>query len=95
MTLESSDDDQELSPPQDVDSYDVHLARASVLSTAQKLTEWETIQQSINEQQPHQPRPTLPWPSSSGTQIESNTEGYISYTFPTIFPTGVSDFVAP
>ena len=53
MTLESSDDDQELSPPQDVDPYDAHLARTFLPSTAQKLTEQETIQQSINERQPY------------------------------------------
>ena len=32
MTLESSDDDQELSPPQDVDPYDAHFARTFVPS---------------------------------------------------------------
>ena len=53
MTLESSDDDQEFSSPQDVDPYDAHLTRAFGPSTAQKLTEWETIRQSINERQPH------------------------------------------
>ena len=96
MTLESSDDDQELSPPQDVDPYDAHLARTFVPSTAQRLTEQETIRQSINEQQPHQAHPTAPWPASSGTPINKfNTEGYISCAFPTLFPTGAADFVAP
>ena len=97
MTLESSDDDQELSPPQndqelsppqDVNPYDAHLARTFVPSTAQKLTEQETIRQSIYEQQPHLPSQTVPWPPSSGTPInEFNTEGYISCAFPTLFPT--------
>ena len=49
MTLESSDDDQELSPPQDVDPYDAHLARTFVPSTARRLTEQETIRQSLNQ----------------------------------------------
>ena len=54
----------------------------------------------INELQPHQPHPTVPWPPSSGTPInEFNTEGYISCAFPTLFPTlfptGAADFVAP
>ena len=96
MTLESSDDDQELSPPQDVDPYDAHLARTFVPSTAKRLTEQGTIQQSINKRQSHQPHPTAPWPPSSGTPInEFNTEGYIFCAFPTLFPTGAADFVAP
>ena len=48
MALESSDD-QELPSPQDVDPYDAHLARTFVPSTVQRLTEQETIRQSINE----------------------------------------------
>ena len=60
MTLESSDDDQELSPTQDVDPYDAHLARTFVPSTAQRLTEQETIRQSVNKRQPHQLPPTVP-----------------------------------
>ena len=65
-------------------------------STTQRLTEQETIRLSINERQPHQPHPTVPWPPSSGTPInEFNTEGYISCAFPTLFPTGAADFPAP
>ena len=81
MTLESSDD-QELPSPQDVDPYDAHLARTFVPSTAQKLTEQETIQQSINERQSHQSPHTVPWPSSGSPINEFNTEGYISCTVP-------------
>ena len=95
MTLESSDD-QELPSPQDIDSYDTHLARTFIPSTPQRLTEQETIRQSINERQSHQSLPTVPWPPSSGTPInEFNTEGYILCAFPTLFPTGTADFVAP
>ena len=40
--------------------------------------------------------PTVSWPSSSGNPInEFTTEGYISCAFPTLFPTGAADFVAP
>ena len=39
MTLESSDDDQELPSLQDVDPYNAHLARTFVPSSAQRLTE--------------------------------------------------------
>ena len=90
------DEDKELSPPQDVDPYDALLARTFIPSTTQRLTEQETIRLSINERQPHQPHPTVPWPPSSGTPInEFNTEGYISCAFPTLFPTGAADFPAP
>ena len=41
---------QELPSPQDIDPCDAYLARAFVPSTAHRLTEQETIQQSINEQ---------------------------------------------
>ena len=82
--------------PQGVDLYDAHLTRTFVPTTAQRLTEQETIRQSIKERQPHQLSPTVPWPPSSGTPInEFNTEGYISCAFPTLFPTGAADFVAP
>ena len=71
-------------------------ARKVVPSTTQRLTEQETIRQSIIERQPHQPHPTVPWPPSSGTSInEFNTEGCISCAFPTFFPSGAADFVAP
>ena len=57
-------------------------ARKVVPSTTQRLTEQETIRQSIIERQPHQPHPTVPWPASSGTPInEFDTEGYISCVF--------------
>ena len=93
MTLESSADEEESPSPQDVDPYNAHLARTFVPSTAQRLTEQETIRQSIND---HPPSQTVPWPPSSGTPInEFSTEGYISCAFLTPFPTGAADFVAP
>ena len=95
MTL-GSFDDQELPSPQDVDPNDAHLTRTFVLSTPQRLTEQETVRQSINERQSHQSPQTVPWPLSSGTYInEFNTEGYISCAFSTLFPTGSAEFVAP
>ena len=40
--------------------------------------------------------PTVSWPPSGLIPInEFNTEGYISCAFPTLFPTGAADFVAP
>ena len=63
------------------------------------MTEQETVRQSVQERQPHQQQvapPTVSWPPSGVTPInEFNTEGYISCAFPTLFPTGAADFVAP
>ena len=44
--LESSDD-QELPSPQDMVPYDAHLQRTFVPNTAQRLTEQETIYESL------------------------------------------------
>ena len=49
ITLESSADEEESPSPQDVDPYDAHLGRTFVPRTAQRLTEQETIRQSINK----------------------------------------------
>ena len=61
---------QELPSPQDVDPYDAHLARTFVPNTAQRLTEQETIRQSINERRSHQPPPTVPWPPNQWDTIQ-------------------------
>ena len=74
MTLETSDDNQELPSLQDVNPNDAHLARRFVPITAQRLTDQVTIQQSINERRSHQPPPTVhgllavEHPSMSSTQ---------------------------
>ena len=81
-----------------MDPYDAHLPGSFVPSTAQRLTEQETVRQSVQERQADQPvaPPTVSWPPSGGTPInEFNTEGYISCAFPTWFQTGAADFVAP
>ena len=62
------------------------------------MTEQETVRQSVQERQSHQhsATPTVSWPPSGGTPVnEFNTEGYISCAFPTLFPTGAPDFIAP
>ena len=98
VTLETTDDPE---PPstQDEDPYDTHLSASFVPSTAQRMTEQETIRQSVQARQSHlQPvaPPTVSWPPSDSTPInEFNTEGYITCAFPTLFPTGAADFVAP
>ncbi len=64
--------------------------------TVQKGTEEETVKKSINERQKPHPDNIIPWPSRGDTPInEFVTEGYISCAFPTLFPTGNGDFLAP
>uniref|UniRef100_A0A1X7VR93 Helitron helicase-like domain-containing protein n=1 Tax=Amphimedon queenslandica TaxID=400682 RepID=A0A1X7VR93_AMPQE len=57
--------------------------------TAPPATERETIQQAMAQSQSS----TLRWPSVGGTPInEFTTEGYFSMAFPTLFPTGATDY---
>ena len=87
VTLDSIADDSEVA------------SGSFVPNTTQWLTEEETVRQSVQERQSHQQPvspPTVSWPPSGLTPInEFNTEGYISCAFPTLFPTGAADFVAP
>ncbi len=99
VTVQSTADDQELPSAEDLNPYDAHLSRSFVPNTVQWLTEQETIRQSVQDQHSVRPSiapPTLSWPPSGSTPInEFNTEGYISCAFPTLFPTGAADFIAP
>ena len=99
VTLNSTTEDPEPPSVREEDPYNTHLSASFIPSTAQWMTEQETIRQSVQERQSHlQPvvPPTLSWPHSGSTPInEFNTEGYISCAFPTLFPIGAADFVAP
>lgn len=93
-TMTVSSDEEELPARQDADPYDAHLGSTFVPMPTRGLTEQQTIRQSV--QQPTCTPPTVPWPSAGGSPVnEFNTEGYISCAFPTLFPTGAADFVAP
>lgn len=73
--------------PQDVGTF--------VPLVARKLSEEETIRQTVQDRSSNT-QPFVPWPKSGDTPInEFTTEGYISCAFPTLFPTGAGDFVAP
>ena len=92
MTVSSNEEE----PParQDADPYNAHLGSTFVPMPTTGLTEQQTIRQSV--QQPTSTPPTVPWPSVGGSPInEFRTEGYITCAFPTLFPTGAADFVAP
>ena len=85
----------QVSSTQDVDPYDANLSRTFVPLTPPRMTEQEAIRQSVQERQSNLPS-TVAWPPAGKTPInEFRTEGYISCAFPTLFPTGAADFVAP
>ena len=59
------------------------------------MTEKETIRKSVHHRQPTEDQ-IVPWPENGSVPIdEFKTEGYISCAFPTLFPTGEADFLAP
>ena len=77
----------------DENSYD---AESFVPIAAQKLTELEAVKKSVADGQKSSPRNIVPWPPRADAPInEFVTEGYISCAFPTLFPTGAGDFLAP
>ncbi len=99
VTVQSTVDDQELPSAEDLNPYDAHLSRTFDPNTVQRLTEKETVRQSVQDRHSAHPStapPTLFWPPCGGTPInEFYTEGHISCAFPTLFPTGAADFIAP
>ena len=100
VTVDTADEAEEDQPTQDGgDPYDSHLDRSVVPIVATRRTEEENIRQSLQERQSQGPSTTPPvvqWPPVGGTPInEFNTEGYMSCAFPSLFPTGAADFVAP
>ena len=91
-----ADSDEEASATQDTDPYNAHLPTTFIPIAGQRMTEQEAVRQTVHEQHSATTPPTVPWPSLDGTPVnEFKTEGYISCAFPTLFPTGRADFVAP
>ena len=65
ITLNLTIDDPEPLSAQNEDPYDAHLSASLVHSTTQRMTEQETVRQSVQERQPHQQQvasPTVSWP---------------------------------
>ena len=70
VTLDSVADDSEAPSVEDVDPYDAHLSGSFVPNTTQRLTEEETVRQSVQERQSHQQPvspPTVSWPPMRAT----------------------------
>ena len=84
--------EEEELPSEDTDPADV---ATFIPVVARKMTERETIRKSVHHRQPTEDQ-IVPWPENGSVPIdEFKTEGYISCAFPTLFPTGEADFLAP
>jgi len=93
-STDSSDDIEE--PSEHQDPYNSILSGSFVPTTVHRMTEQETVRQSVQQRLQSATTPTVPWPTIGSSPInEFTTEGYMSCAFPTLFPTGAADFVAP
>lgn len=70
-----------------------HLTTTFVPGNYQSMTEEENIRRLLEESSSSS---SVPWPTRDNNPInEFSTEGYFSCAFPTLFPTGAADFLAP
>ena len=93
--IKSSSATDKESSLQDSDE-DAHSFETFVPIAAQKLTEIEAVKKSIQEKQKSADQTAVPWLPQADTPVnEFNTEGYMSCAFPTLFPTGAGDSLAP
>ena len=96
VNLETTPSSEQDPSQEDIDSYHANLPRSFVPSAPRRLTELETVRQSVQDPQNSQPPQPTPWPTAGGAPIsEFTTEGYMTCAFPTLFPTGAADFLAP
>lgn len=79
----------------EVDPYNTHLSRYFVPVAPRTLTEIETVRHTVNEHPSPLPSQPMPWPTTGTPVSEFTTEGYTTCAFPTLFPTGSADFLAP
>ena len=71
------------------DPYTADLSRTFVPGLYQSRTEAENIRQSLGNS-------TVMWPNQEENPINKfNMEGYFTRAFPTLFPTGAAEFLAP
>ena len=67
-----------------------HLGSTFLPLPSRGVAEQEAIQQTITPDAP------VSWPTIGHKAVnEFTTEGYMSSAFPTLFPTGQADFLAP
>ena len=93
ITVNSTTIDQEESQENMDDPYSTHFERSFVPLVTQRLTEQETIRQTVHQNTPQE---VISWSTIGASPVNKfNTEGYISQAFPTLFPTGAVDFLTP
>ena len=81
---------------QSTDEKDTHEVGTFVSIAVRSMNEEDVIRTSISERQASDQDQVVPWPSRGNDPVnEFTTEGYMSCAFPTLFPTGSADFVAP
>ena len=92
-TTRNVEEDRPLLENEDKNSHD---AESFVPIAAQKLTKLEAVKKSVADGRKSSPRNIVPWPPRADAPInEFVIEGYISCAFPTLFPTGAGNFLAP
>lgn len=90
VSISISSDSVEILANQGSDPYNAYLQSIFVPATVRSFTEHEMIRQSIMDVSASQQH--VNWPSTTGSPVNDFT---ISCEFPTLFPTGTADFLAP
>ena len=75
--------------------YDADLSRSFIPTAPRRRTESETVRQLVHQARTNQTPQPLSWPTTGSPLNEFTTEGYMTCAFPTLFPTGNADFLAP
>ena len=95
VTISSEESTELPFPIQTEDPYTANLSRTFIPGVYQTQPEKECIRQSL-EQSISTPASTVMWPARGLTPInEFSSEGYFTCAFPSLFPTGAADFLAP
>ena len=75
------------------DTCNTTFSSTFIPSNCQTRTEQENVMHSLQQ---HQSNSILSWPDRGQSAInEFSNEGYFSCAFPTLYPTGAADFLAP
>ena len=89
ITMDNTQEEEDSTPGEE--GYP--LSTSFIPSAARRTTEREAVRQVV--QGSSQSPQVLSWPSTGAPVNEFTTEGYMSRAFPTLYPTGSADFLAP
>ncbi len=90
ITVNSSGEEDPLQ--EEIDPYHADLSRSFVPSASRRS---EAVRRVVHQQGSTQPPQATSWPATGSPISEFTTEGYMTCAFPTLFPTGSADFLAP